>query len=317
VVRLCGLACGAVIALVSTVGGQNAPPAPPPNPPPALREVRIGFPDPMFKDVPKTFIDAAVIPFKRMIQKEIGMAGSMKICPDYADLAEDLKQGRIDLAVFHGFEYAWVKHQENLVPIVITNPSCGKVQACLVVHANCKAKHPHQLKGACVALPKGTKAHCTMYLKYLHDIGDIPAGDCCPRNANGAVLTPEEVLDEVVTGKCEAALVDVANWENYCSYRQGLAKQLKVLVKSEPLPPAVVVCRKGALTQDQMNKVRDGLLNCNKTAIGRAFTMFWQLDGFKHVSPDYLAMLDRTLKEYPAPGVIVGMTTPSTPMTPK
>jgi hypothetical protein len=31
--------------------------------------------------------------------------------------------------------------------------------------------------------------------------------------------------------------------------------------------------------------------------------MFWQLDGFKDVTPDYLAQLDRTLKEYPAPGL--------------
>jgi len=85
----------------------------------------------MFKDVPRTFIDAAVIPFKRMIQKEIGMAGSMRICPDYADLADEIKNGKIDLAVFHGFEFAWVKNNPDLIPIVITNPSCGKVQACL------------------------------------------------------------------------------------------------------------------------------------------------------------------------------------------
>jgi len=39
--------------------------------------------------------------------------------------------------------------------------------------------------------------------------------------------------------------------------------------------------------------------------------MFWQLDGFKTVSPDYLAMLDKTLKEYPAPGL--ALATPATP----
>lgn len=309
--RLCGLAAGAVIALIAAAIGQSAEPVPPPNnPPPNLQQVRIGFPDPMFKDVPKTFIDAAVIPFKRMIQKEIGMAGSMRICPDYADLADEIKNGKIDLAVFHGFEFAWIKQNPNLVPIVITNPSCGKVQACLVVHADSKAKKPQDLKGACVGLPKGTKAHCAMFLKFLQDGSDIAAGDCCAKPCKG--LTPEEVLDDVVTGKCEAALVDIANWESYAQYRKGLAKQLKILAQSELLPPAVVVCRKGALTPAQMNKVRDGLLNCNKTAIGRAFTMFWQLDGFKDVSADYMAMLDKTLKEYPAPGP-VPMPMPATP----
>jgi ABC-type phosphate/phosphonate transport system substrate-binding protein len=300
VVRLCGLAIAATLVLVAVATGQKAQHVvPPPNPPPESQEVRIGFPEALFKDVAKPLINAAVGPFQKMIQREIGMHGSMKICQDYADLADDLKNGKVDIAVFHGFEYAWVKHNPDLIPIVITKPSCGKVQACLVVHTNCKAKKPQDLKGACIGLPKGTKAHCTMYLKFLHDNTEIAACDCCPRPCKG--LTPEEVLDEVVTGKCEAALVDVANWENYVAYRKGLASQLKVLSRSELLPPAVVVCRKGALTPMQVNRVRDGLLNCHKTAIGRAFTMFWQLDGFKDVSPDYMALLEKTLKEYPAP----------------
>jgi ABC-type phosphate/phosphonate transport system substrate-binding protein len=315
VVRLCGLASGAVIALVAIAVGQTAQPVqpvPPPNPPPVVKAIRIGFPDPMFKDVPKTFIDAAVIPFERMIKKEIGLRGSMKICPDYANLTDDLKNAKVDLAVFHGFEYAWVRNHADLVPIVITNPSCGKVQACLVVHKNSKAKKPKDLKGTCIGIPKGAKAHCTMYLKFLHDSTDIAAGDCRAKPCAG--LTPDDVLDEVVSGKCEAALVDIANWESYQAYRKGLARQLRVLSQSVELPPAVVVCRKGALTTDQVNKVRDGLVNCNKTAIGRAFTMFWQLDGFKDVTPAYLALLDKSLKEYPAPRLAQApMPTPVTP----
>ena len=135
--------------------------------------------------------------------------------------------------------------------------------------------------------PARDKAHCTMYLKFLHDSADIAPGDC--RASQCAGLTPDEVLDEVVAGKTEAALVDIANWESYLAYRKGLAKRLSILSQSVELPAAVVVCRKGALTPAQVAKVRDGLVNCNKTAIGRAFTMFWQLDGFKDVTPDYLA----------------------------
>ena len=156
-VRLYGLASGAVIALVAIAVGQTAQPVPPPNPPPVIKAIRIGFPDPMFKDVPKTFIDAAVIPFERMIQKEIGLHGTMKICPDYAELTDDLKNDRLDIAVFHGFEYAWVRSLPDLVPRRVTVPSCGKVQACLVVHESCKATEPKDLKGMCVGIPRGTK----------------------------------------------------------------------------------------------------------------------------------------------------------------
>ena len=299
-VRVCGLVVGTVLALVVTAVGQDAPPAPPPNPPANPQEVRIGFPDALFKDVPRPLINAAVVPFQKIMLREIGLHGTMKLCPDYAGLAADLKNGKIDLAVFHGFEYAWVKDQPGLVPIVITKPSCGKVQACIVVHANSKAQKPQDLKGACVGLPKGTKAHCSMYLKFLHDTAEIAAGDCCPVPCKG--LTPDEVLDEVVTGKCEAALVDIANFQNYQKYKPGLGRQLKLLAESEVLPPAVVVCREGALTPAQIKKVRDGLVNCVRTPTGRAFTMFWQLDGFTDVTDAYLRALDKTLKSYPAPG---------------
>jgi ABC-type phosphate/phosphonate transport system substrate-binding protein len=316
VVRVCGLSLCAVLALVVAAVGQNAQPAPPPNPPPNLQEVRIGFPEALFKDVPKSFINAAVGPFRKMIQQQIGMTGSMKICQDYAELAADLKSAKVDIGVFHGFEFAWVKDNPAFVPLVITNPTCGKVQACLVVHANSKARSPQQLKGACVGIPKGTKAHCTMFLKHLQETSDIAEGDCCPMPWKTEGLTPHEVLGDVVSGKCEAALVDIAHFETYRQYWPALGRQLKVLAESELLPPAVIVCRKGALTEAQARKVRDGLLNCHKTPSGRAFTMFWQLDGFKDVTPNYLDLLERCLKEYPAPGLAQARV-PMSPMSQK
>lgn len=312
-VRVCGLAAGVALIAVAVAGGQNAPPNPPPNPPPRAQEVRIGFPEALFKDVPKPLIQAAAIPFQKMIQKEIEMNGTLNIVPDYLALANDLNSGKIDIAVFHGFEYAWVKHHLGFEPIVITNPSCGKVQACLVVNKNCKAKNVGQLKGACVAVPKGSKAHCQMFLDYIREKEKVRAGDCCPRPLKAEGLTPEEVLDEVVSGTCEAALVDIASFQNYQSFKPGLGAQLKVMAESELLPSAVVVVRKGALTPAQVKKVRDGLLNCNKTSAGRAFTLFWQLNGFKEVSDAYLQLLEKTLRDYPPPPQVAVAPMPSGP----
>ena len=112
--RVYGLAAGVVLIAIAVADGQNAPRNPPPNPPPRSQEVRIGFPEALFKDVPKPLIQAAAIPFQRMIQKEIDMNGTLNIVPDYAALANDLKNGKVDIAVFHGFEYAWVKHNPGI-----------------------------------------------------------------------------------------------------------------------------------------------------------------------------------------------------------
>jgi ABC-type phosphate/phosphonate transport system substrate-binding protein len=302
--------CGLAVALVVVSGalGQQPAPNPPPNPPPVASEVRIGFPKALFKDVSQPLINAAAKPFQRMIQKETGLDGKFEIAPDYAALAAGFKNGTVDIAVFHGFEYAWVKHQPEMIPVVITAPSCGKVQACLVVHADSKAKTVQELKGACVAVPHGSKAHCQMFLEWLRDKEKVKEGDCCPASfPKGELPTPDEALDAVVAKKCEAALVDISSLITYRAFKQGLSKSLKVLAESEELPSAVVVCRKGALTNEQVGKVRDGLLNCNKTAIGRTFTLFWQLDGFKEVTPAYNQALERTLKSYPPPAESSGV----------
>ena len=87
-------------------------------------------------------------------------------------------------------------------------------------------------------------------------------------------LTPDQALDKVVDGECEAALVDISALVAYQNIKPGLGKMLKVLKDSGPLPSAIVVCRKGALTDKQVKAIRDGLLDCTKSAEGR----FYRID---------------------------------------
>jgi ABC-type phosphate/phosphonate transport system substrate-binding protein len=268
---------------------------------PGLPEVRIGFPKALFKDVHPGLIEAAAKPFQDMIQKTAGMSGSLEIAPDYKDLAQKLSNNKLDIALFHGFEYAWVKHDPNLIPIVITVPNCGKVQACLVVNTTSTAKSVSDLKGACVAIPRGSKAHCEMFFERIRE--EIPAKEraecCCP--AKLGRLTPEEALDAVVNNDCEAALVDVSALIAYRNGRPGVSSWLKVLRESEPLPSAVVVYRNGSLTPEQVKNVRDGLVNCVKTPMGKTFVLFWNLKGFEDVTDSYKTLLEKCRVSYPPP----------------
>jgi len=287
VARVCVLFAGLFVgASLVPAGAQNPP-----------TELKIGFPEPMFKDVPQVLITSAAKPFQNMIQDKSGLKGSIDIATDYKELAQRITTGKVDIAVFHGFEYAWVKQFPEIMPLVATVPSCGKVQACLIVHVNSKAKEAKDLKGACVLIPKSGKAHCEMFLNHLRET--IPVGDCSPAKPGG--LCAEEVLGEVAAGNADAALVDVSALLALKNSFPGSFKQLRVLAQSEELPSAVVVYRKGALNATQVTAVRAGLIDCVKTPSGRIFTVFWGLKGFEEVGNAYNEHVERSLKAYPAP----------------
>ena len=184
-------------------------------------------------------------------------------------------------------------------PLVITNPSCGKVQACLVVH---KVPRPRSQRTSREPASASRRDQSP-----LHHVSEVPPRQ---RGHRPGRLPRQAVARGSRPMRCSTRSSPGRRRRRWWTSRTGRATWLtekdlptvaQVLSQSVELPAAVVVCRKGALTPAQVAKVRDGLVNCNKTAIGRAFTMFWQLDGFKDVTPDYGA-LDRTLKEYPRPG---------------
>ncbi len=276
-------------ATINTAGAQ-AP----------LTELKIGLPRPMFKDVPQAMVNAAARPFQTMIQDKAGVKGSVEVVEDYKALAQKIKDGKIDIGVFHGFEYAWIKDTPGLIPLVATVPNCGKVQACLVVRLDSKFLDPKDLKGACVLVPAMSKAHCHMYLDRLRE--KLPEGDCCPAKTAG--LSPQDALGEVANSAGDApvaAIVDVASLLALERSLPGCHKKLRILAQSELLPSAVVVYRKAALDDATVTRIRNGLIDCVNTPIGKMFSLFWQLKGFEDVSVAYHATVAKSLAAYPEP----------------
>jgi ABC-type phosphate/phosphonate transport system substrate-binding protein len=292
--RVCSLVTGLVVFAAFAVPESGA--QPPKGKP--LPDVNIGLPEVLFKDVHKSLIEIAAQPFNDIIQKTVAMNGKLEIAADYRILAQQLKANNLDIALFHGFEFAWIeKTNPNLIPLAVTLPNCGKVQACIVVNWASKAKDPKDLKGACIAVPKGSKAHCQMFMDRIRE--GLPTDCCCPMKCTGR--TPDEVLEDVASEKCEAAVVDVSALLSFQSDKPGAGRCLKVLKESELLPSAVVVCRKGALSVEQIQAMKDALLNCAKTPQGKLFVMFWNLKGFGAVSEEYYELLSKCRKAYPEP----------------
>lgn len=282
--------------MLSVPAGGRGTPAAEPARAAEPQTLKIGLPESMFSGVPQAVVQRASKPFQTMFEKQTGLKGEIAVGRDYADLADQLKDGKIDVAVFHGFEYAWVKQRPELIPLVVTVPG-AKLQACLVVNVASKATKASDLKGDAVAIPNGTKAHCRIYFDRLKET--LPAGCCGVVTLKGKSI--EDALDAVSDEACPAALVDATALATYQKQKPGAGEQLKVLAQSDAFPSAIVVHRKDAFSAETAKKVRDGLLKSANTAEGQLVTSLWRLKGFEEPAAQYHADLDRCLKAYPAP----------------
>jgi ABC-type phosphate/phosphonate transport system substrate-binding protein len=266
-------------------------------PVPAGAVLKIGMPESLFSGVPPAVVQTASKPFQTMFEKQTGLKGEVVVVKDYVALTEQLAAGKLDVAVFNGFEFAWVRQNGDLVPLVVTVPHTA-AQACIVVHTENKAKTAADLNGACLAVPNGTKPFCSMYLDRCKE--KLPQGALGTAKVETG-NTIEDALDAVSSKKCEAVLIDLAALNGYKKNKPGVGEQLKVLAESELLPAGVVVYRKGAFDARTATKVKEGLVKSTETPQGQLLAGFWRLKGFAAVAPEYLTELDRSAKAYPAP----------------
>jgi ABC-type phosphate/phosphonate transport system substrate-binding protein len=282
-----------VVALVPVpprVGAAD--PAPPAEPAP----LKIGLPENMFSAVPPAVVQIAAKPFQTMFEQQTKLKGVIEVNRDYREITEKLRTGKLDIAVYNGFEYAWVKQHPELVPLVIASPT-QRLQTCLVVNVKSKAMAPADLKGECVTIPGSTKAFSHLYMERLK--AKLPAGRCCP--AKEHPQTSDEALDALTTNENTAVLVDAGALLAYQKNKPGPGTQLRILCESEPFPPGVVVYRKDAFNAQTAANVRCGLTKGMNTSHGQLLAGLWRLDGFKEPNDTYQTELDKCLKAYPPP----------------
>jgi hypothetical protein len=66
-------------------------------------------------------------------------------------------------------------------------------------------------------------------------------------------------------------------------------------------PAAVVAYHPGVLSDETLQRFREGMLNANKGALGRQFMALWKLTAFEAIPEDYEQTLIQILKAYPLP----------------
>src|SRR5262249_49919207 len=113
----------------------------------------------------------------------------------------------------------------------------------------------------------------------------------------------ETVLDEVVDGIQEAAVVDRLGLEVYQRRKPGRFARLKKLSESPPMPPALIAYYDGNLDPQTVTRLRDGLTNAHQLKQGELFLTLFRLTRFVPPPPDFERVLADTRKTYPAPAL--------------
>jgi ABC-type phosphate/phosphonate transport system substrate-binding protein len=260
--------------------------------------VRIGLVRSLFRDLPESMVQVLMQPFGSLMRAQTGMNGEILFSPDALDLGRCLDEGKMDLGVFHGFEFAWAQQKyPDLRPLVIAINKHRHLNANLVVRSDCDAASLADLKGKVVGLPRLGREHCRLFLER-----QCLACGAEPRNFFAKVVVPRNVedgLDDVVRGKLQAVVVDNLALECYAQVKSGCFARLKVLKRSEIFPAAVVAYRQGAIDDAKLARFRDGMVGAVQNERSRDLLTLWKLTAFEDVPADFPQTLANIARAYP------------------
>ncbi len=262
--------------------------------------VRIGLIATLFSDMPEPIVMAMMQPFGALMEEQTGVSGELVACGDAEDLGQQLTEDKVQLGVFHGIEFGWArqKHPE-LRPLVIAVNQHRSLHAHFVVRTDSKVDNVGDLQGKVLALPNQTREHCRMFLRRrCQEWKKEPANFFSKITTQANV---EDALDDVVDRAVQVCVVDAVALDCYKRRKPGRFTKLKILHSSEAFPAAVVAFRPGILEEATVKRFREGMLNANRTVVGRQLMTLWKLTGFEEVPPDYDRTLTEIVKAYPAP----------------
>lgn len=276
-----------------------AAPAKPRQPEPGT--VRIGVAGSFFRDISPALVLSMMEPFGGLMKAVTGIKGELVPAGDADDLGRRLHEGKVELGLFQGIEFAWAQQKyPDLRPLTVIVNRRAYERTLLLVRRSDGVGAPADLRGKVLAVPLFTREHCYDFLE----------GACGIRGKGrfdgffGKVTRPETMeaaLDDLVEGKAQAALVEDVPAECYHRRKPGRFSRLEVLRRSEPFPPSVIAYRAGGVDEETLRTFRDGMLNAPQMPVGRQLLMMWKVTGFLTVPDDYGECLTATAKAYPAP----------------
>lgn len=262
--------------------------------------LRIGLVNTLFRETPQPMIHAAMQLFQILMEAQTGLQGDLRASGEAIRLGEELAKDQLHLGVFHGIEFAWARQKyPELRPLVIAVNQHRYLRVHVVVRHDCSAADFAGLQGQTLALPRGSKEHCRVFVERQCQL--------CGQEQQrffAQITTPqcaEDALDDVLDDAVQVAVVDGLALDCYQRRKPGRFAKLKEVQKPDIFPAAVVAYRAGAIDETLLQRFRTGMLAANQNLRGRQLLMLWKITGFEPVPDDYEQALATIVKAYPAP----------------
>src|ERR1700730_12477507 len=198
--------------------------------------IRIAVADSFFRDIPEPLVRPLIEPLRVLMASQTGMDGEVVLPKNVMQLARDLSEDKLQVVLFHGFEFAWAKHKyPELEPLVIALHRQRELKVHLMVRADSSVRSYADLQGKPVALPCYCQEHCWICMeRACRD-----AGQSDPKKFFAPLTTPanaEVGLDELADGKVQAVIVDNIALSAYKERKPARAAKLKIVQESERFP---------------------------------------------------------------------------------
>ncbi len=262
--------------------------------------VRIGLASTLFRDTPDALVQTMMRPFRSLMESQTGLSGQLVTGVQPDELGRQLKDEKVQLAVFNGIEFAWARQKSpELTPLMLAVNHQKYLRAFIVVREDSPAARLADLKGKSLGIPRRTREHCRVFLDRRLATLDKQPGDFFAK-----LTTPvnmEVGVDQVVNGESDAVLIDGCFLSWYEERKPARFAKLRIIEKSEVFPAAVVAYCAHSLDQTTLRRFREGMLSAKDNPRGVQLMTLCQMTSFEPVPDDYEQLLKDIVKRYPPP----------------
>jgi len=282
------LALVALLAASSAFGGERDAP------------LKISIVEAQFRHVPAPLVKLSFRSVQALVKSQTTLDSEFQLSKDANVLAQQLADDQVDLGVFHGVEFAWVRQKhKDLRPLVIVVNGESHVRAHLLVAKDSPVSQFADLHGKALAMANGTRLHCRLFV-------ERPCQDCGqePEKFFSRITTPanvEDALDDVVDGTVAAAVADGVALDCYKRRKPGRFAKLRELVTAEAFPCPVIAYRAGHLDGAILQRFKEDLTRAGEQPAAKRVLMLWKITGFEAIPANYERSLTEIAKAYPAP----------------